>query len=128
MGVEVRLNLGRRNGVGRRRRLARLLEQGVAEDLAHLLLGRRILVVALLARLVGEEHDVDHLAQQLAPPRGRRVPDAVELVHVLQRGDVVAEGDRAVADVREDLRRLLGRQGADGDSAVDGRQGGCRGT
>ena len=69
--------------LGRGRSLARLLEEGVAEDLAHLLLGDRVLVVTLLARLVGEEHDVDHLAEQLAPPRGRRVPDAVELVHVL---------------------------------------------
>jgi len=83
------------------------------------LLGGGLLVVALLARLVGEEHDVDHLAEQLATPGRRRVPDAVELVHVLQGGDVVAQGDRAVAHMGEHLRRLFRRQRASGGSAVD---------
>ncbi len=113
-------------GVGRS--LARLLEEGVAEDLAHLLLGDRVLVVALVARLVRKEHDVDHLAQELAAPGRRGVPHAVELVHVLQRRDVVAEGDGAVADACEHLGRFFGRERAGGRTPVGGLACGVRGV
>ena len=71
-----------------------------------------VLVVALLARLVGEEHDVDHLGEELLAALGRLVAHAVELIHVLERGLEVAQRDGAVADAGEHLRGLLGGEDA----------------
>ena len=108
MGVEVRLHFGVGDVRGLRRGLPRVLEQRIAEDRAQLLLRLRVLVVALLARLLREELDVDHLLQKLFSPLRRLVSHAIELIHVLQRGDVVTERDRLVADAREHFRGLVG--------------------
>jgi len=66
--------------------LAGLLQHRVAEDLAELLLRDGVLVVAAGARLVGEEHDVDHLAEQLLRRSATGSGMRFELIEVLERG------------------------------------------
>ena len=110
MRLEVGANVGLGQVRRRRRALPRIGEHGVAQDGAELLLRDRILVVALLRRLEGEELDGDHLVEQLLAALRRLVPEAVELIHVLERGGVVAERDRHVADARQHLRCLLVRE------------------
>ncbi len=89
----------------------RLGQHRVAQDGSDLLLDVRVLVVTLGLRLVCEQLQVDHLGEQLAPSLGRLVAEAVELVHMLDGCNEVAKRDGVAADFREDLARLLRRDG-----------------
>ena len=125
MRIEPRADLGLGDVCRRRRVLPRLGEHRIAKNRAHFLLRDRILVVALRGCLVREELHGDHLVEQLLAALDGLVPEPIELIHVLERGGVVAERDRVVAHLRESLLRLLGSEGGRlGVPRVDGVRGG----
>ncbi len=116
----VRAHLGR-GDVGRRRQaLPSPGDHRLAEDLPDRVLDSGVLVEAPAPGFQREQLRVDDLAEQLAAPLLRLVPEPIELIHALQRPAEVAQGDHPVPDLREHARRLLGGEAEDRIPASEG--------